>query len=74
MLAAGAVVPGLALIDVLPLVVQMVLVAVSWQVGLAEAIGAENTDTATKPAIRKANFPRPVIMSFPFRATIAIPE
>ncbi len=29
MLAGGAVVPGLALIDVLPLVVQMVLVAVS---------------------------------------------
>ena len=32
-LAGGAVVPGRALIDTLPLVWQMVLVAVSWQVG-----------------------------------------
>ncbi|BBX90883.1 hypothetical protein MBOE_25320 [Mycolicibacterium boenickei] len=65
--AGGAVVPGLALIEVLPFVVQIVLVAVSWQVGRAFATGAETTDTAAKLAIKNAN-PRPVIMPFPFRA------
>lgn len=50
-LAGGAVVPGRALIDTLPLVWQMVLVLVSWQVGRALATGAKTPATTAKPTI-----------------------
>ena len=61
-MAGGAVVPGRALIDTLPLVWQMVLVLVSWQVGRALAMGDETPATTTKPAIRTAALARPVMV------------
>jgi hypothetical protein len=67
-LAGGAVVPGRALIDVLPLVWQMVLVSPSWQVDRAPATGAEIPATTAKPATRTATLAEPVMINFPFRA------
>ncbi len=67
-LAGGAVVPGRALIDVLPLVWQMVLVSPSWQVDRAPATGADIPATTAKPAIRTAALAEPAMIYFPFRA------
>ncbi len=53
-LAGGATVPGRALIDVLPFVEQMVLVLVSWHVGLALATGAEMPAATAKLTISNA--------------------
>ena len=71
-MAGGAVVPGLALIDVLPLVWQTVLVALSWHVSRALATGAEIPAATAKPATRTAALAEPVIVYFPFRAAALI--
>ena len=59
--AGGAVVPGLALIDTLPLLSQMVADPVSRQVGRAAAVGAASSDVTDNPAARNAVIPRYVI-------------
>lgn len=61
MLAGGATVPGLDLIDTLPLVWQIVWKSVLWHVGRALAEGAETPDTTTKLAISSAVLLRPVM-------------
>ena len=61
MLPGGATVPGRALIDVLPLVWQIDIVCVLWQVGRASATGAVNSDTAVTPAMNNAELLRTVI-------------
>ena len=60
-MAGGAIVPGRALIDVLPLVWQMVLVSLSLQVSRAVATGAEIPATRAKPATRTIALTEPVI-------------
>lgn len=50
MLPGGATVPGRALIDVLPLVAQMVLKSVLWHVGRATAEGAATPAATVNPA------------------------
>jgi hypothetical protein len=59
--AGGAVVPGVALIDTLPLLSQMVADPVFRQVGRAAAVGAASSDVAVNPAARNAVIPRYVI-------------
>ena len=54
-------VPGLALIDTLPLLSQMVADPVFRQVGRAAAVGAASSDVAVNPAARNAVIPRYVI-------------
>lgn len=66
MLAGGATVPGLALIDTLPFVWQMVLKSVLWQVGRASATGAEIAAAAASPAINATELRRWVIGYSPF--------
>ena len=62
-MAGGAFVPGRALIDVLPLVWQTVLVALSLHVSRALATGAEIPATTAKPATRTTALTEPVMMS-----------
>jgi hypothetical protein len=52
--AGGAIVPGLDLIETLPLVSHLLLISVSWQVDRAPATGADATAAATKPATNRA--------------------
>ena len=66
MLAGGATVPGRALIDVLPLVEQMDLKSVLWQVGRAKAIGAETPAATVRPASTSAALCRSAIFSLTF--------
>jgi hypothetical protein len=70
MLAGGATVPGLDLIDTLPLVWQTVMKSELWQDGRALAEGAETPDTTAKHAISSAVLPRPVICPSP----LGLPE
>lgn len=51
MLPGGATVPGRALIDTLPLVWQVEVVPKSWQLGRAQAAGAERLLSTAKLAI-----------------------
>jgi hypothetical protein len=60
------------LIDTLPRVWQMVVVAVSWQVGRALAAGAATPATTAKPANNTAAFAEPVIVYFPSRAAALV--
>lgn len=55
MLAGGATVPGLALIETLPLVWQIVIEWVLWQVGRASATGALISVAAVTAAIITAH-------------------
>jgi hypothetical protein len=71
MLPGGATVPGLALIEVLPLVWQIDIVCVLWQVGRASATGAVNSATADTPAMNNAELFRAVICPRPFHCTQA---
>ena len=66
MLAGGATVPGRALIDVLPLVEQMDLKSVLWQVGRATAVGAETPAATVRPASMSAALCRIAISSLTF--------
>lgn len=61
MLPGGATVPGRALIEVLPLVWQIVMVWVLWQVGRASATGATITVSAVTPAMNSAGLLRNLI-------------
>ncbi len=61
MLPGGATVPGRALIEVLPFVVQIVLVWVLWQVGRASATGATINVSAVTPTMNSAGLVRNVI-------------
>lgn len=63
MFPGGATVPGRALIDTLPLVWQIVLKSVLWQVGRASATGALSIVSADTPAINSADLRRAVIAS-----------
>ena len=67
MLAGGATVPGRALIDTLPLVWQMDLKSVCWQVGRARATGAETPAATVRPASTSAALCRIAIsfLTFP---------
>jgi hypothetical protein len=66
MLAGGATVPGRALIDVLPLVEQMDLKSVLWQVGRATATGAETPAATARPASTTAVLYRIAMFSLTF--------
>ena len=66
MLAGGATVPGRALMDVLPLVEQMDLNSVLWQVGRARAMGAETPAATVRPASTSAVLRRIAIVSLTF--------
>lgn len=57
MFPGGATVPGRALMDTLPLVSQMVMEFVLWQVGRASATGAATRPRATIPATTSAELP-----------------
>lgn len=75
MLPGGATVPGLALIEVLPLVWQIDMVCVLWQVGRASATGAVITVTAVTPAINSADLLRAVICPSSFRCyQVLVPD
>lgn len=64
MFPGGATVPGRALIDTLPLVWQIVLKSVLWQVGRASATGAFSIVTTETPARNAADDRRTVIAPF----------
>lgn len=55
MLPGGATVPGRALIDTLPLVSQIVMVLVLWQVGRASAVGALTSPRPATPATNQVD-------------------
>lgn len=59
-------VPGLALIDTLPLVWQTVVLFVWSQFGRASTVGATTTATTAKPAINSTDFPESFICRAPF--------
>lgn len=61
MLPGGATVPGRALIETLPLVWQIDVVCVLWQVGRASATGAMITVSAVTPTMNSAGLVRKVI-------------
>ena len=70
--AGGAIVPGLALIETLPLVWHLLLMSVSWQFDRAPAMGADATAAATKPPTNKAALVlRPFIPASPTRPASA---
>jgi hypothetical protein len=64
--AGAAVVPGLALIETLPVVSQIVVSSNSWQVGRACAAGAAMTIARTPPTIKSADVPSRFIGHSPF--------
>lgn len=65
MFPGGATVPGRALMDVLPLVWQIDIVCVLWQVGRASATGAAISVTAITATISKARLLPTVIPDLP---------
>ncbi|KUH79915.1 hypothetical protein AU186_17295 [Mycobacterium sp. GA-1999] len=60
-MAGGATVEGRVLIDTLPLVWQVVIEPVSWQVGRASAAGAETTAITVKLTMTSADLRRVVM-------------